>query len=81
MAARAKPSDYRGLVSAQFEAQDVRANVRTRPATTATVKSQKNVKDGNTSILNFSPVLWKTCQGTWSGSSCITDLPACAECD
>ena len=70
-------SGNRGLVSAQISAVDLRANVRTRPATTATPMPQTDIYDTGGSELNFDDITWKTCQGTWSGSTCVHTLPEC----
>jgi hypothetical protein len=76
-----KERNYRALVRAAIAAQDLRGNVRVRPAPTASLLEHvrdpgvATISDGAVSSLNFSSVSWRTCEGTWSGSTCVDNLP------
>ena len=60
---------YRALAWAKLHAQDLRAAVRTRPATTATPHTQTALPDTTASPLNFESWDWRVCEGTWTSTS------------
>ncbi len=72
--------DYKAVVWARIEATNLHANLRARPATTASrqvFSTDINIDDDIdvTSELNFPSLTWRTCEGSWVGSTCNDDLP------